>query len=283
MPAVMKGTGAPGGASHPRSWASDITTAALWQSRTVVMIPPLRKPNPLSWWGAEVNRATTTYQATYEGAPKFQPIESTSLHYAVNSPLPVIQVDAKSYYSLKDGVWFVAAAPSGPWTVATTVPAVVYTIPVSSPLYYVTYVHVYASTPQVVYVGYTPGYYGTVVAPTSVVVYGTGYVYPPVYVGAYYYPPPVTYGYGAGFAWGAFTGFAFGAATAAIWGGAWGCCHDHYHGDIDINRNVNINRSDAYGRWNSGQVQSNLQSRASSAEAAGSDGPGGRRAPLQAA
>ncbi len=38
------------------------------------------------------------------------------------------------------------------------------------------------------------------VAPASVVVYGTGYVYPPVYVGAYYYPAPVTYGYGAGFA-----------------------------------------------------------------------------------
>jgi len=172
----------------------------------------------------------------------------------------------ETYYSLKDGVWFAAAAPTGPWVVATSVPAVIYTIPVSSPLYYVTYVQVYASTPQVVYVGYTPGYYGTVVAPTSVVVYGTGYVYPPVYVGAYYYPAPVTYGYGAGFAWGAFTGFAFGAATAAIWGGAWGCCHDHYHGDIDINRNVNINRSDAYGRWNQGQVQSNLQSRAQSAQ-----------------
>jgi hypothetical protein len=213
---------------------------------------------------AEVNRTTTTYQATYDGAAKFQPIEGTPLHYAVNSPVPVIQVDAKTYYSLKDGVWFVAAAPTGPWTVATTVPAAIYTIPVSSPLYYVTYVHVYSSTPQVVYVGYTPGYYGTVVAPTSVVVYGTGYVYPPVYVGAYYYPAPVTYGYGSGFAWGAVTGFAFGALAAGAWGGAWGCCG--YHGDVDINRTVNINRSDAYKNWNQGQVRSNVESRAQSAQ-----------------
>src|SRR5262249_29255768 len=190
---------------------------------------------------------------------ELQPITGTPLQYAVNSPVPVIQVEPKIYYSLKDGVWFMAPAPTGPWTVATTVSPVIYTIPVSSPLYYVTYVQVYASTPQVVYVGYTPGYYGTVVAPSSVVVYGTGYVYPPVYVGAYYYPPPVTYGYGAGFAWGAVTGFAFGAIAAGAWGGAWGCCGCCY-GDVDIERNVNINRSDAYNRWNSGQVQSNLQS-----------------------
>ena len=210
---------------------------------------------------AEVSRTATTYQATYDGAPKFQPIEGTPLHYAANSPVPVIQVDAKTYYSLKDGVWFAANAPMGPWTVATTVPAVIYTIPPSSPLHYVTYVHVYSSTPQTVYVGYTPGYYGTVVAPSSVVVYGTGYVYPPVYVGAYWYPPPPTYGYGAGFGWGAVTGFAFGAMTAAAWGGAWGCCG---YGDVDIDRTVNINRNDAYNRWNQNQVRSNLESRAQS-------------------
>src|SRR5262249_27191480 len=117
---------------------------------------------------AEVNRATTRYQATYDGAPKFQAIEGTTLQHAVNTTNPVIQVDAKTYYALKDGVWFTAAAPTGPWAVATTVPAAIYTIPVSSPLHYVTYVHVYAATPQTVYVGYTPRHYGTVVAPTTV-------------------------------------------------------------------------------------------------------------------
>jgi hypothetical protein len=210
---------------------------------------------------AEVNRTTTTYQATYEGTPKFQPIEGTPLHHAVNSPIPVIQVSANLYYSLKDGVWFTATSPTGPWTVAMSVPAAIYTIPASSPLHYVTYVHVYGGTPQTVYVGYTPGYYGTVVAPTNVVVYGTGYVYPPVYVASYWYPPPPTYGYGAGFGWGAVTGFAFGAATAAVWGGAWGCCG---YDDIDIDRTVNINRNDAYNRWNQSQVRSNLESRAQS-------------------
>jgi hypothetical protein len=229
---------------------------------------------------AEVSRATTTYQATYDGAPKFQPIEGTSLHYAANSPIPVIQVDAKTYYSLKDGVWFAASAATGPWAVATTVPAVIYTIPPSSPLHYVTYVRVYGSTPQTVYVGYTPGYYGTVVAPASVVVYGTGYVYPPVYVGAYWYPPPPTYGYGAGFGWGAVTGFAFGAMTAAAWGGAWGCCG---YGDVDIDRTVNVNRSDAYGRWNEGQVRSNLESRAQSAQARATEARQGAQQRAQSA
>ena len=48
-------------------------------------------------------------------------------------------------------------------------------------MHYVTYVQVYGYTPSVVYVGYTPGYYGTVVsASTSTVVYGTGWYSAPV-------------------------------------------------------------------------------------------------------
>src|SRR5262245_66243704 len=62
------------------------------------------------------------------------------------------------------------------------------------PLHYVTYVSVYGATPQTVSVGYTPGYYGTVLAPTGVVVYGTGYVYPPVHVVSFWYRPLATYG-----------------------------------------------------------------------------------------
>ena len=81
----------------------------------------------------------------------------------------------------------------------------------TSPLHYVTYVRVYGATPTVVYVGYTPGYLGTVVTPDGVVVYGTGVVYTP-WVGTVWYPPPPTYGAGAGFAWGATTGFIMGAA-----------------------------------------------------------------------
>ena len=69
----------------------------------------------------------------------------------------------------------------------------IYTIPPSSPIYYVTYVKIYEATPQYVYVGYTPGYLGTVVSPYGTVVYGTGYAYTP-WIGSVWYPSPVTYG-----------------------------------------------------------------------------------------
>ena len=59
-------------------------------------------------------------------------------------------------------------------------------------MHYVTYARVYASTPTEVTVGYTPGYYGTVVS-EQVVVYGTGYNYSP-WVGNYWYGYPGTYG-----------------------------------------------------------------------------------------
>jgi hypothetical protein len=205
---------------------------------------------------------TTKISVTYDGAPQLKPIEGTSLQYVVNAPHPVIVVDATSVYAVKDAVWFVAPSLNGPWAVATSVPPAIYTIPASSPMHYVTYVRVYGSTPQVVYVGYTPGYYGTVVAPTTVVVYGTGYYYPP-YVGAVYYPYPPTYGYGAGFAWGAFTGFSFGfVAGAVIGGGGWGYHHGEVDIDIDRNSNININRDNAYNKWNDKQVKSRVQDRA---------------------
>jgi hypothetical protein len=199
---------------------------------------------------AQVTRSTTTLTMPHNAAPQLQDIDGTPLQYVANSPYPVIRVNASSWYALKDGVWFDATSDNGPWAVADEVPEVIYTIPASSPLHYVTYVYVYASTPQTVTVGYTPGYYGTVLAPTGVVVYGTGYVYPPVYVGSVWYPPPATYGgFGAGFFWGSVTGFAFGAAAGALWGGAWG----HYGGYSSYN-NVNINNYNSYNHWNSNQV-----------------------------
>jgi hypothetical protein len=203
---------------------------------------------------AMVNRATTTLTVKYGGSPQIKPIEGTTLEYVVNSPYPVIKVDAYTWYALKDAVWFVGNSINGAWSVAAFVPEIIYTIPPSSSLHYVTYVYVFASTPQTVTVGYTPGYYGTVLAPTGVVVYGTGYVYPPIYVGAIWYPPPVTYGFGAGFFWGSVTGFAFGAAAGAIWGGAWG----HYGGYASFN-SVHINNFNSYNHWSSTQVHTNVQ------------------------
>src|SRR5436853_2574116 len=101
-----------------------------------------------------VTRSAANLTINYDGQPQFKPIENTSLHYAINTPTPVFAVSTNSYYAVQNGVWFVAAAPAGPWIVATSVPAVIYTIPPSSPLHYVTYVKVYGSTPEVVYVGY---------------------------------------------------------------------------------------------------------------------------------
>lgn len=147
----------------------------------------------------------------FDGEPQFKPIEGTPLEYAVNTAWPIIKVDANSYYAVENGIWFVAGSLSGPWVVADWVPAVIYSIPPSSPLYNVTYVKVYRSTPDLVYVGYTPGYYGTCINHGSgpVVVYGTGYRYSP-WVGSAWYGPPLTYGYGSAMTYTPWTGWTYG-------------------------------------------------------------------------
>ena len=176
-----------------------------------------------------------SFKPTIDGASQLQPIAGTPLQYVVNSPAPIIQVNPTSYYALQVGVWYYATALTGPWYVAPAVPAVIYTIPPTSPLHYVTYVQVYGSTAQVVYVGYTPGYMGTVVAPDGVVVYGTGYSYP-TYVTTVWYPPPATYGVMAqpvyNPAVGMTYGFAMGVTTASA-AYAWGASpyyHPSYYG-----------------------------------------------------
>ncbi len=173
------------------------------------------------------------------GQPQWKPIDGTALSYAPNAATPVIRVDAKSYYMVQNGVWFGATAPGGPWLVAATVPAVIYTIPASSPVHYVTYVRVYSSTPTTVFVGYTPGYYGTVMTTDGVVVYGTGYYYP-AYIGTYWYPYPPSYGYGVGFT----VGFVWGFGMAGGWGHP--CCYGG-GGGVYISHHNNINNS--YNRW----------------------------------
>jgi hypothetical protein len=176
----------------------------------------------------------------FDGPPQFVPVAGTPLTYVTNSHVPLIQVAPNAFYAVTAGVWFTATQLTGPWVVATSVPPVIYTIPPSSPIYYVTYVRIYEATPQVVYVGYTPGYLGTVVAPYGTVVYGTGYAYSP-WVGSVWYAPPYTYGVAATPIYNPYVGytfgFAMGLATAAwmepYWGGAfyypgywggYGCC-----------------------------------------------------------
>jgi hypothetical protein len=203
---------------------------------------------------ATITRSAATLTVNYDGAPRFKPIENTTLQYAVNTPVPVIAVDSQSYYAVQNGVWFVATSPTGPWVVATSVPAVIYSIPLGSPLHYVTYVKIYGSTPEAVYVGYTPGYYGTVVSSSNVVVYGTGWYYPP-YVGTYWYGWPYTYGCGAAFTWGVATGWglAYGYGYAwssyyypAPWWGPVGYAGVAYYGAYGWG---GVAATNVYGQW----------------------------------
>ena len=163
----------------------------------------------------------------YDGEVQLLPIDGTPLQYAVNCATPVIRVEANMWYACQNGVWFTAPAATRPWAAATTVPAVIYSIPPDSPMYYVTFVHISNYDTNDVWVGTTPGFYGTVVSADGVVVYGTGYAYP-AYVGTTIYVSyPVTYGYGCNPCWTPWAGWAFGFcvcyATSSTWD-YWCCC-----------------------------------------------------------
>ena len=197
------------------------------------------------------------------------------MSYATNTGAQIIQV-GNTYYAADNGVWFAGNSPTGPWTVAAEVPEQeIQQIPPSSPVYNLTYLHVYQSTPQVVYVGYTSGYmwsfpyYG-------VPVYGTGFYYPPYY-GAYYYPRPPTWGFHVGYnpwtgwnfgvSWGGpFMSFGVGWSSGwGAWGGGYhhhGCCggwygggyHSHYSYSRSTNININ-NRVSVGNHYNSNRLR----------------------------
>ncbi|MBT8341541.1 MAG: carbohydrate-binding family V/XII [Desulfatitalea sp.] len=180
---------------------------------------------------ATVNRSEAKLTVIYDGDPEFELIKGTGIDYALNTATPVIRVKGK-YYAVDNGIWFTAAGPNGPWIVADSVPTEVQDIPPSSPVNNIKYVYVYDSTPEVVYVGYTPGYTGCYIH-HGVVVYGTGYYYRPWYR-HYYYPRHCTYGfsvryssyYGWSFGYSYYHGpfsFHFGYAWGPpCWGGWWG-------------------------------------------------------------
>lgn len=181
----------------------------------------------------------------YDGAPQLKRVEGTPLNYVVNCQMPVLQGDANTWYACNNGVWYGASAATGPWTVATSVPAAIYSIPPSSPIYYVVYARIYNYDDDYVWVGITPGYYGAIVGPDGTVVYGTGYTYPPYVSSTMYVSYPVTYGYGSDLCWTPWTGWAFGFAAgfavandwywwcycppAPYWGPYWGYCYGYYY------------------------------------------------------
>lgn len=153
---------------------------------------------------ATVRRADAKLDVRYYGDPQFRPIEGTPMEYAINTSSEVIHAEGR-YYAILHGVWFVADDPLGPWVVADMIPAVIYTIPSSSPLYHDRYAYVYGATPEEVYVGYTPGYLGAFVS-DDVVMFGTGWWYPGVFCGDFWCGWPWTWGFGFEFSY---------------WGGGW--------------------------------------------------------------
>lgn len=177
---------------------------------------------------AKVDRKTATVEVSYDGDPQFESITGTNMSYAVNTDKTVLLIDS-DYYCVDDAIWFISSKATGPWEVSVERPDEVDNIPPESPVYNVKYVYIYDSTPEVVYVGYYPGYtYSYVYG--GVVVYGTGYYYPYWY-GSYYYPRPVTYGYGVHYS--PYRGWGFSIGISVGWGyhprGYWGA-RGYHHG-----------------------------------------------------
>jgi hypothetical protein len=192
---------------------------------------------------AQVPRSLKPKNLSCDGTIKWQKITQSSLQYAENCNTPLIMVNPSLYYVVQDGVWFNASTTKGPWEVSIAVPDQIYQIPTASPLYYVTYVHIYGTSADYVVVGYTPGYHGTFVSADGTIVYGTGYTYPTYVSAAAWYPPPSTYGFGVGYGWGYEEGFFMGFSMGALmypWG--WGsCCWGPSY--------VNINVTNVYHNW----------------------------------
>jgi hypothetical protein len=207
---------------------------------------------------ATVDRRGAKLDPTYDGEPRFGAIEGTPLRYALNSATPIVQVGS-SYYACEDGIWFVASSPRGPWTVATSVPPEVYSIPPSSPIHYVTYVHVYDATDDVVYVGYTPGYFGTCVD-DGCVVWGTGFWYSP-WCGASWYGYPWTYGFGVGVRWSSAWGWNVGIAMGARppcrpWWGPLGMPHPAFYPvSAGAAFHLNLGNANIYAAWPASAVR----------------------------
>jgi hypothetical protein len=171
---------------------------------------------------ARVAKTLKAPDVAYQGgAPQFQPIEKTTVQRAVNTDKDIFKV-GDLYYMCFQGVWFMSRTPAGPWAVTGDVPAPIYTIPVSSPSYAVTYVTVQESNNDAVVFATAVAFTGAMIA-FGCVVWGTGYYYPPyIYHGGmypYYRPYYPSYGFGASYnPWtGAYTR---GAVAYGPYGGA---------------------------------------------------------------
>lgn len=138
-------------------------------------------------------------EVAFDGTPQFTPIEPTTVQRAVNTDKDIFKV-GDLYYMCYQGVWFVGKGASGPWEIASSVPQQIYSIPVSSPAYHVTYVTVEDDDDEWVTFAAAAGYTGLMIA-WGCAVWGSGWYYPPHWGWGgyypYYYPHFPTYGYSA--------------------------------------------------------------------------------------
>jgi hypothetical protein len=190
---------------------------------------------------AAVQKGRADIEVTYDGDPRFVDIAGVSLKYAENTGFTVIQSGSK-YYVVEDAVWYVSSSATGPWDVAESRPDEIGSIPSESPVYNVKYVYIYETTPEVVYVGYTPGYTGSYVYHTTVV-YGTGWYYRPWVTPYYYYPRQATWGFHV--TYNPWTGWGYGLS----WG--WGPFRIGFHSGGYWHRRHHWHHRH-HGRWGAG-------------------------------
>ena len=175
------------------------------RSRVLASVPaPIRRLKPVLLaqipQTARVNKKEVKApDVAFQGDPKFEAIEKTTVARAVNTDKDVFKV-GDLYYMCFQGVWFTSKNATGPWEVAGTVPAEIYKIPVSSPSYHVTYVTVEDNSDDWVVYAAAAGYTGLMIG-WGCAVWGTGWYYPPYYgyggFYPYYYGHFPTYGYSA--------------------------------------------------------------------------------------
>ena len=187
---------------------------------------------------AAVQRGEVDIAVEYDGEPIYQPVDGTDLVYIENTGSTVLLANGL-YYLVENGVWYVSSSPNGPWQVSDHRPERVSSILPTSPVYNVKYVHVYDSTPNVVYVGYTPGYTGSYVYHNTIF-YGSGWYHRPWISPYYYYPRYATWGFHVGY--NSWSGWNFGLS----WG--WGPFNVSYYSGGYWHRNHYWHHRH-YGRW----------------------------------
>jgi hypothetical protein len=196
---------------------------------------------------------SNTITLVFDGEPQWVKIDDLAVEYAKNSADAVFRLPGPQFFACRDGVWYQAEQPTGPYKVATSVPDALKRLPPDCPHHNVTYVQVYESDPTYVWCGYTPGYMGWYYW-YGCPIYGTGWWYHGWYHHHHVYPMPhCTWGmrihYNPHHGWSVGIGISGGHWSIAIGGGGHGGHGGWYGpgggnniniGDINIGNDINI-------------------------------------------